>query len=623
MSKKIYALLLCLCLGIGTALAQNITVKGTVTSAEDGSPVIGASVFVQGTKNGTVTDNSGQYTLRDVPSGSTLVFSCIGMIDVKKTADRVVNATLSTDNELLDEVVVTAQGLTRKQKAIGYSAQTVTAKELTTVHSAELGNSLAGKVAGAQFWGAGGSTFNEGKIVLRGATSYSDAQGSEPIYVVDGAIVSRASVNMEDVESLNVLKGPSATALYGSRGANGAVVITTKKAADGKSTIEFSTTTSVETYYNHIDVNKLYGGGSSAANVSYYAANSENPDATDWTSAANLFTLLDDGTYVMDYYSDENWGPRYDGTTLVRSGLSWDPTSDQYGKAYSWKSRLNLRDLTRAAWTNNTNVAFSKAGNGFRTRVAFNNVERQGIMYNSNATRRSFSVTSSFKPASWLNADVSYRYRYRKTKNAATEGYSADGNVVCEFTQWGQTNVNIKDLKDYQRPDGSWRTWNIVSTDNLAANYHDNPFGTLNNYNNYSYNNYHLVTADVYSLLPGDVRVGVRVNNNITSSRYDAKHGNGSTVFDPYFRTYHSQANDFTAQAYATWSDHFVDNRLSVETAVFAETRKYDYYYLNSYTNGGLSVPGFFNLAASASTYSTNNEESHTSRPARSSAPRL
>lgn len=142
-----YSLLLCLCLSIGTALAQNITVKGTVTSAEDGSPVIGASVFVQGTKNGTVTDNSGQYTLREVPAGSTLVFSCIGMIDVKKTADRVVDATLTVDNELLDEVVVTAQGLTRKQKAIGYSAQTVTAKDLTIVHSADLGNSLAGKVA--------------------------------------------------------------------------------------------------------------------------------------------------------------------------------------------------------------------------------------------------------------------------------------------------------------------------------------------------------------------------------------------------------------------------------------------------------------------------------------------
>ncbi len=606
-----YSLLLCLCLGICTAFAQNITVKGTVTSAEDGLPVAGASVFVQGTTNGTVTDISGQYFLKNVPAGSTLIFSCIGMQDVKKTADRVVDATLSTDNELLDEVVVTAQGLTRKQKAIGYSAQTVSAKELTITHSADLGNSLAGKVAGAQFWGAGGSTFNEGKIILRGATSYSNAQGSEPIYVVDGAIVSRASVNMEDVESLNVLKGPSATALYGSRGANGAIVITTKKAADGRSTLEFSTTTSVETYYNHLDINKLYGGGSSAANISNAAAKSSDPESIDWTSPTNLFTKLDDGSYLMDNDSDENWGPRYDGKTLVRSGLSWDPTSDKYGKADTWEARLNLRDLTRAAWTNNTNVAFSKSGNGFRTRVAFNNVERQGIMYNSKATRRSLSVTTSFKPTNWLNADVSYRYRYRKTKNAATEGYSEAGNVICDFTQWGQTNVDLAELKDYQRPDGSWRTWNIVSPDNLAANFHDNPYGTLYNFNIFSYNNYHLVTADVYSLLPNDVRVGVRVNNNISTSRYDAKYGNGSTAFDPYFRTYHTQDNDFTAQAYATWNDHFVDNRLSVETALFAETRKYDYYYLNSYTNGGLSVPGFFNLAASASTYSTNNSETH------------
>lgn len=611
MSKKMYSLLLCLCLGICTAFAQNITVKGTVTSAEDGLPVVGASVFVQGTTNGTVTDISGQYTLKNVPSGSTLIFSCIGMLDVKKTADRVVDVTLSPDNELLDEVVVTAQGLTRKQKAIGYSAQTVTSKELTAVHSAELGNSLAGKVAGAQFWGAGGATFNEGKIVLRGATSYSDAQGSEPIYVVDGAIVSRESVNMDDVESINILKGPSATALYGSRGANGAVVVTTKKAADGRSVLEFSSTTSVETYYNHMDFNDLYGGGSSAASVTADAAAAADPYSTDWTSVANLFNKLDDGSYYFDYGSDENWGPRYDGKSLVRSGLSWDPTSDKYGKADTWEARLNLRDLTRAAWTNNTNVAFSKAGNGFRTRVAFNNVERQGIMYNSKATRRSFSLTSSFKPTDWLNADVSYRYRYRKTKNAATEGYSAAGNVVGEYTQWGQTNINLKDLEDWQRPDGNWRTWNIVAPDDLSPNFHDNPYGTLYNYNTFSYNNYHLVTADVYTLLPHNVRVGVRVNNNLIANRYEAKHGNGSIVFDPYFRTYHSQSNDFTAQAYATWSEHYIDNRLSVETALFAESRKYDYYYLNGHTNGGLSVPGFFNLAASSSTFTAENSETH------------
>lgn len=232
-------------------------------------------------------------------------------------------------------------------------------------------------------------------------------------------------------------------------------------------------------------------------------------------------------------------------------------------------------------------------------------------MYNSKATRRSFSLTSSFKPTEWLNADVSYRYRYRKTRNAATEGYSEAGNVVGEYTQWGQTNINLKELKDYERPDGSWRTWNIVGPDDLSPNFHDNPYGTLYNFNSFSYNNYHLVTADVYTLLPHNVRVGVRVNNNMIANRYDAKYGNGSIVFDPYFRTYHSQSNDFTAQAYATWSEHYIDNRLSVETALFAESRKYDYYYLNGSTNGGLSVPGFFNLAASASTYTANNSETH------------
>jgi hypothetical protein len=153
MSKKLFSLLLCFCIGIGTAFAQNITVTGTVTSAEDGLPVVGASVFVQGTSNGAVTDISGQYLLKNVPAGSTLVFSCIGMTDVNKPAAHEVNAVLAVDNEQLDEVVVTAQGLTRKQKAIGYSAQTMTADELSVTHSADLGNSLAGKVAGAQFWG--------------------------------------------------------------------------------------------------------------------------------------------------------------------------------------------------------------------------------------------------------------------------------------------------------------------------------------------------------------------------------------------------------------------------------------------------------------------------------------
>lgn len=616
--KKISLLLMCVFATLGVALnAQNITVKGTVTDRATGEPITGAAVVVQGNASAySLTDANGAFSITVARDGF-LVVSNLGYktMQVPVNGSTSLSITLEEDAEYLDEVVVTAQGLTRKQKAIGYSAQVLNEETLTMTHSSDMGNSLAGKVAGAQFWGAGGATFNEGTIVLRGATSYADVQGNSPIYVIDGVIASSYAVNMDDVASINILKGPSATALYGSRGANGAVIITTKKAAEGQSHVEFSHTTAVETYYNHIKLNNLYGGGSMAASVTALA-NKYGADAYDYTSAPFLFgeygeMQLEDGSYYMDYGSDENWGPRYDGKTLVRPAISWDPSSGKYGVAETWESRLKLSDLTRAAWTHTTNIAFSKSMKGLSTRVAFTNVDRQGVMYNSKAVRRSFSITTSIKPASWINADVSYRFRQRENQNAATEGYSAEGNVVCDFTQWGQTNVNILDYKDYLTPEGAWRTWNIESPTNLTPRYHDNPYGTLYNYNSKNSMFYHIIAGDVYTNLPFNIRVGARFNAYLTNSKYEAKHGNGSIGWDPYFRTYQNNSSDFTAQGYVTYGDQFIDNKLSVEAAAFAETRAYNYYYLNSATNGGLSVPGFFNLKASNSTYSTNNSEEH------------
>jgi len=612
MGKKFFSMLLCLCVSVGVAFAQNMTVTGTVTSAEDGLPVIGASVFVQGTTNGVITDASGNYTLRNVPAGGTLVFSCIGFANQTKAAAQTVNVVLAPDSELLDQVVVTAQGLTRKQKAIGYSAQTMSQEELTTTHNAALGNALAGKVAGAQFWGQAGSTFNEGRIILRGPTSYNSQEGSEPIYVIDGAITGSGAVNMDDVESINVLKGPAATALYGSRGANGAVIITTKKAQEGTSYVEFTQTTAAEVFYNHLNFQKLYGGGSMAAQATAAYAKNEGADVNDptWVFTQNGLDL-GDGTFIYDYGEDVSWGPRFDDKTLYRTALSWDPTSSHYGETDTWSYRLNLRDLTRVAWTNNTNVAFTKAVKGMNTRVSFSNVDRPGIFNNSKAIRRSFSISSQMKPTKWLNADISYRYRYRRNENAEQEGYSANGNYICDFTQWGHTNVNIADLKDWERPDGSWRTWNIVSKDNLTANFHDNPFAVMENYTYVSDSHTHLLSGDIYATLPYNFKLGARINNILSNSKYEEKNGNGSINYDPYFRTYQNQSHDITAQGYLTWGNQYAENRLSIEAAAFAETRRYDYYYLNSSTNGGLSVPGFFNLAASQSTYSTNNSESH------------
>jgi TonB-linked SusC/RagA family outer membrane protein len=525
----------------------------------------------------------------------------------------VVNIALEPDAEYLDEVVVTAQGLTRKQKAIGYSAQVINDEKLNITHAPALGNALAGKVAGAQFWGSAGSTFNEGRIILRGPTSYNSQEGNEPIYVIDGAITGSGSVNMDDVESINVLKGPAATALYGSRGANGAVIITTKRAQEGSSFVEFTQTTAAEVFYDHLKFQKLFGGGSMAAQASsQYASAGGNVDVNDpvWCFTNNGMKL-DDGTFIYDYGEDVSWGPRFDDKTLYRTALSWDPTSEYYGKTDTWSYRMNLRDLTRVAWTNNTNVAFTKATKGMNTRVSFSNVDRPGIFYNSKAVRRSFSISTQLKPTSWLNADISYRYRYRNNQNAEQEGYSANGNYICDFVQWGHTNVDISQLKDWQRPDGSWRTWNIVSKDNIAANFHDNPFAVMEKYTYSSTSQNHLLSGDVYATLPYNFRIGARINEIMSGSLYNERNSEGSINYDPYFRTYQTNTNDLTAQGYVMWNNQYFDNRLAIEAAAFAESRRYDYYYLNSSTNGGLTVPGFFNLGASVSTYSTNNSETH------------
>ena len=557
----------------------------------------------------------GSFTI-NAPRDGVLVFSNMGYktVSVPVNGQSVLNVALEPDTEYLDEVVVTAQGLTRKQKAIGYSAQTMSEEQLTTTHSYSLGNSLAGKVAGAQVWGQGGSTFNEGRIILRGTTSYSNMEGSEPIYVIDGAIVGSGAVNMDDVESINILKGPSATALYGSRGANGAVIITTKKAKEGQSHVEFSHTTTAEVYYNHVNFQKLYGGGDdvSSATAKFNSAGDPNADVTSpewsWTKAGYA---LGDGTYVYNYGEDVSWGARFDDTTLYRTALSWDPSSSHYGETDTWSYRLNLADLTRVAWTNNTTIAFTKAVKGMNTRVSFSNVDRPGIFQNSKAVRRTFSISSQIKPNSWLNADISYRYRLRRNENAEQEGYSATGNYVCDFIQWGHTNVNLADLKDWQRPDGSWRTWNIKSKDDLVANFHDNPFAVMENYTYDNTTQYHLLAGDVYATLPLNFRLGARVNEILQNQLYNERDAMGSVDFESYFRTYQTNTNDLTAQAYLTWGDQFVDDRLSIEAAAFAETRAYNYYYINSSTNGGLSMPGLYNLSASNSTYSTNNSEIH------------
>ena len=616
MGKKLFSLLLCLCASVGMAFAQNMTVTGTVTSAEDGLPVIGASVFVSGTTNGVVTDAAGKYTLRNVPAGSTLVFSCIGMRNQEQAAAQVVNVVLAPDTEMLEQVVVTAQGLKRQEKAIGYSTVKIDGEKLTMSRQTDLGQSLAGKVAGARFFSSSASTFDSGSIVIRGTQSYSSYGGSEPIYVVDGTITSKNAVNMDDIETLNIMKGPAATALYGSQGGNGAVIITTRSAKNGETHIEFSHTTTMERYYNHLKLQHEYGGGS-------YGETGQLLGQLD--SYANIDTMSPqyllgernklqnpDGSYNYDWGHDENWGPRFDENVKVASALYWDPTSSHYQQADPYISRFRPQDMFNTGWTNTTNLSLATGGKNYNSRISFTNSDRTGIYGNSNAVRRYLSMKTSIQPTSWINVTLDHKFTYRQNHNSASDGYGALGSPLADYVQWGHMNINFNDLRDWERPDGSVRTWNINSKTNFNPTYHDNPFAYYELHNAYGTTLWNVITGDVEFILPWNIKVGGRLMGNITNYHGETKNETRTNVrnWTAGYSESQNHSATMTYQGRITWDKNFFNDRLGVNAAAFIEERTYDYGALSSNTNNGLIIPRLFNLNNSVNTYSTSNSVS-------------
>ena len=613
-------LLACLALSTGLAMAQTRTVRGVVTAEEDGTPVVGASVLVAGYTLGAVTDMDGRFTIENVPtSANTLHVSYIGMkVREVEITTGIMKITLIADVEQLEELVVTAQGLSRKEKSVGYAMQKIDNEKLTVARQTDLGNSLAGKIAGARFFGKSGATFDSGSIVLRGTTSYSSETGSEPIYVVDGTITNKNSINMDDVESISVLKGAAATALYGSQGGDGAILITTKsgKGAGGKGHIEFSQTFQWETYYSHYKMQKQYGGGSYGLYGEYYGADDSYSSYGDLMSPEFLYGTFggmqnSDGSYYYDYYSDESWGARFDKNVQMASALYWDETSSKYQQADPWVHQLDLSDLFRTGTSTTTNVAFSKSGQDYNTRISFTNVRRDGIQQNSSAVRQYLGIKTDFKPAPWLKVSLDYKFTYHRNHNAATEGYATIGNALYSYIQWGQTNVNLKDYKDYMRPDGTWRTWNIIDIDDLTANYHDNPYATFDMQNVYTTQRWNVFTGDVEIQLPYKIKAGVRVMGNLKNYNYERERSEGSINWTSSYYEQQYHTSDIYIQGRLTWGDRFINDRLTIDAAAFIEENRYDYGTLYAYTADGLTIDGYYNLAASTGYVSAYNSETH------------
>ena len=291
-----------------TAQAQDYSLTGRIASKTDGAGLPGASVLVKGTNRGTSTNADGNFTLMVSPN-STLVVSFIGYVsqEIPVAGKKTLEITLTDDAAQLSEIVVTALGISREKKALGYSVQEIQGQQLTQARETNLVNSLAGKIAGVQVTGSNGAPGASSRMVIRGSSSI--GSNNQPLFVVDGVPIDNgnygsgtavdygngaASLNPDDIENISVLKGPSAAALYGSRGANGVVLVTTKSGKGSKGIgVSFNTNTTFDSPLRLPSWQNEYGQG-----------------------AKGLFSFVDGTGKGVNDGVDESWGPKLDGRLL-------------------------------------------------------------------------------------------------------------------------------------------------------------------------------------------------------------------------------------------------------------------------------------------------------------------
>ena len=240
MKKQLFALLFSLLALTGIAR----TVTGTVIQVSDGEPITGASVTVKGVKGGAVTDIDGKYSINVADDNAVLQVAFVGMKPMEKKvgSSSVVDFAMSENAEMLSEVVVTAMGQSQEKSKLNFSVQELKSDDVTAGQSANFVSSLQGKVSGLQVSNAGGSANSDTQIIIRGVSSVNPSQSNEPLFVIDGMPIrgggsSMADLNPADIESMSVLKGAAASALYGQEGANGVILITTKSGKDGRVTV--------------------------------------------------------------------------------------------------------------------------------------------------------------------------------------------------------------------------------------------------------------------------------------------------------------------------------------------------------------------------------------------------
>jgi len=615
MKKKLNGFLtLLLALVVQITFAQEKTVTGKVS--DESGPLPGVTVVVMGTQTGTQTNFDGDFSI-SANVGAVLQFSFVGMETIEKTvgSSNTINVTMQESAEALDEVVVTALGISRDKKSLGYATQEVSGENLNQVKSANFVNSLSGKAAGVQIkrnTNMGGST----NVVIRGNASLTGS--NQALFVVDGVPISNTNsndpdqaqafggyydygnaasdINPDDIESINVLKGAAASALYGSRAANGVIMITTKK---GMSSKGFGVTVNSGVSVGSVDKSTFtkyqdqYGAGYGP----YYDGPGSHWYYEDITGDGNL-----DQTAL--YTEDGSYGAAFDSNLLVYQWDSFDVDNPNYKKATPWVNAKNgPLSFFETPVTLTNSVALDHGSDQGSFRLGYTKFDQTGLMPNSSINKHNFTMNGSFKFNEKLTATASANYINTRGKGRSSTGYN--DNIIGMFKQWWQTNVDIEQQKDAYFSTRRNVSWNpATSAPGEQPIFWDNPY--WNRYENYQTDsrdrfignislNYEIldwlnvtgrIATDTYSELQEERRANGSVPSDFGVSRGTVDSGYGRKNIQNTETNY-----DFMANFNKDLSDKF-----NLKGILGTNIRRSQFESIYASTAGGLSVPKLYSL---------------------------
>ena len=489
---SIFFVVLLMCITVSFAQTNgSITVTGTVVD-EKGESIIGATVQVEGTTNGVITDIDGKYSVRVENDKSTLRFSFVGLVPVVEQVKgrRIINVVLKSDTEVLDEVVVTALGIKKEKKKLGYAVQDLDAPALTKIPAANTASNLTGKIAGLKVSNSP-NLFDTPALLLRGVA---------PVVVIDGVPVESATfweVAPEDIESMCVLKGPAAAVLYGQMGQNGVIQITTKKAKEAVK-ISVNSSTGFDTgMIANPSYQKKYGTGYQ-------------------------------GQYRVGNSTDEfwgAWGPELDGRLLPQWNSPYDADGNRIAIPWIPRGKDNLKNMLRTGVVTNNNISVETKFDKGDFRISLSEMHQKGVFENTKLNSYTVNMSGGIQFSKKLRFDANINYNKIDSPNFPSVGYGRN-SPIYSMILWAGANVDVRDLRNYWAPglEGlQQRNFDIgPGYDNGSFDY-NNPYFIL--YENL--HGYHKNTAygsaslkyDVTNELNITLRTGVNMNQLMENYR--------------------------------------------------------------------------------------------------------